>query len=381
MKKAKSPPPDDLNYSLAASPTAATTAPLLPWEPPTPTEYQPRIGLIACGGITETHLKAYRKVGWNVVGLCDLIAERAETRRRQFYPDAFTTTDYRELLKHDEIDVVDIATHPQDRAPIISDALRAHKHVLSQKPFVLDLATGRELVELARSVDRRLAVNQNGRYAPHFSYMRKAVEAGLVGDVTGVHMAVHWDHSWTAGTPFERIRDLVLYDFAIHWFDMAMQLLDGRAWTRVYGERTCAARQPVKPPLLASAAFQYDGGHGTLVFDGNVQFGPADSTYVAGTLGSLCSTGPNLSRQKVVLTTSAGVASPQLHGDWFPDGFRGTMGELLCAIEEGREPANSAAANLRSLELCFAAIASADDGLPKLAGEVSRLPTGSAPGA
>ena len=34
------------------------------------------------------------------------------------------------------------------------------------------------------------------------------------------------------------------------------------------------------------------------------------------------------------------------------------MGELLCAIEDGRQPSHSARNNLRSLELCFAAVAS-----------------------
>jgi hypothetical protein len=57
------------------------------------------------------------------------------------------------------------------------------------------------------------------------------------------------------------------------------------------------------------------------------------------------------------------------------------MGELLCAIEEGREPMNGARDNLNSLALCFAAIAAATDVQPKVPGEVRRLPKGSAPGA
>ena len=36
------------------------------------------------------------------------------------------------------------------------------------------------------------------------------------------------------------------------------------------------------------------------------------------------------------------------------------MGELLCAIEEGREPSNSARENLFSLALAFAAVRSPD---------------------
>ncbi len=51
-----------------------------------------------------------------------------------------------------DIEVVDIATHPDVRAPIIKAALDAGKHVLSQKPFALDLASGERLVKLAEGV-------------------------------------------------------------------------------------------------------------------------------------------------------------------------------------------------------------------------------------
>jgi predicted dehydrogenase len=44
--------------------------------------------------------------------------------------------------------------------------LRAKKHVLSQKPFVLDLDTGARLADLADEMGVKFAVNQNGRWAP-----------------------------------------------------------------------------------------------------------------------------------------------------------------------------------------------------------------------
>jgi len=49
------------------------------------------------------------------------------------------------------------------------------------------------------------------------------------------------------------------------------------------------------------------------------------------------------------------------------------MGELLCAIEEGREPLNGARGNLTSLALTFAAIASAHRGVAVAAGSVRSL--------
>jgi len=46
----------------------------------------------------------------------------------------------------------------------------------------------------------------------------------------------------------------------------------------------------------------------------------------------------------------------------FNDGFAGAMGELLCAIEDGREPQNSARGNLASILLCQAALRSSRTG-------------------
>jgi predicted dehydrogenase len=51
-----------------------------------------------------------------------------------------------------------------------------------------------------------------------------------------------------------------------------------------------------------------------------------------------------------------------LAGQWFPDGFAGTMGELMSAIAEGREPENSAAHVLATVRLGLAGAASAEAG-------------------
>ena len=133
--------------------------------------------------------------------------------------------------------------------------------------------------------------------------------------------------------------------------------------------------------MLAQAMVDLEGGgQASLVFDAHVMYGSLDRAFVAGTKGTAISSGADLSSQVVSLQTAEGIAYPKLSGIWFNDGFKGTMGELLCAIEEDREPQNSARGNLNSLALCFAAIASANEGVPKAVGSVRTLPKGSAPG-
>lgn len=378
MAKGKVKNEDDYAVSKK-SPDKKIAAPKLPYEPRDPKNYKPNIALIGCGGITATHLMAYKEAGYNVVALCDHHRTSAKKRQQEFYPEARIYTDAAQVLKRDDIEVVDIATHPPERVPLIKEALKARKHVLSQKPFVLDLDTGEKLADLADKQGVKLAVNQNGRWSPHFSYIRNAVQQGVIGDIQAVRVALEWDHSFIIGTPFEDIHDIIFYDFAIHWFDFVASVLQGRELKRVFAARSYVAGQKARPPMAAQAIVEFDGGQASLSFDASVPFGSQDHTYVAGTKGSLTSRGPNLSDQSVTLYTEQGTAVPKLKGNWFPGGFHGTMAELLCAIEENRQPSNNGRDNLKSLALCFAAIASASDGEAKVPGQVRKLPKGSAP--
>jgi predicted dehydrogenase len=348
-------------------------APALPYRPRDPKRYRPGIALIGCGGITKWHLTAYRNAGYNIVAMCDVVHARAVERRDEFYPDAVATDSVEEILSRDDVEVVDITTHPPERAPLIAAALRAGKHVLSQKPFVTDLDVGERLADLADELGLRLAVNQNARWAPHFSYIREAVRAGLLGPIDAIHCDVHWDHSWVKGTVFESIRHLILYDFGIHWFDFVATIMRDSPARRVYASMARSATQPISPPLLAQTIVEYDSTQATLIFDGFTHFDRLDRTLVLGDLGAIRSGGPTTDHQRVELTTSEGIARPRLKGAWFPDGFHGTMAELLCAIAENREPTNSARNNLASLALCYAAVASAERGEPVKPGSVRQL--------
>lgn len=340
------------------------------FRPTIPKAYRPAIGLVGCGGITVEHLAAYRKAGFNIAALCDLRVEQAKLRAAQFFPEASIYEDYRRLLARDDIEVVDVATHPNQRVSIIRDCLLAGKHVLSQKPFVTDLDVGQELVDLADRKALHLSVNQNGRWAPHYRFMHQAISAGLIGQVFAVHLAGHWDHTWVRGTEFEKIRHLVLYDYAIHWFDLIRYFLNDQRPKSVFASTARVPDQDLAPNLLAQASLNFDNAQASLVFDAGVRHGQMDNGYVAGTKGALTTTGPSILSQSVELITEHGSWSPKLTGCWFPDAFQGTMGELLCAIEEKRPSSISAADNLRSLELCFAALASADNGQPVVPGSV-----------
>ena len=162
--KAREPSADD--YALVAKPVAEVEAPDLPYRPPMPRDRGRGIALVGAGGISAAHLDAYGRHGLNIVAICSRDLERARARRDAYFPAARVTDDFDSLLRNPNVGVLDLTAHSDVRLDLMRRALNADKHVLSQKPFVESLDDGRELVELAERRGLRLAVNQNGRWAP-----------------------------------------------------------------------------------------------------------------------------------------------------------------------------------------------------------------------
>lgn len=347
--------------------------------PVDPAAYRPAIGLIGCGWVSGAHLTAYRRAGYNVVALCDAVVERAEARRDEYFPDAAVYSTYADLLERSDIEVVDIATHVPDRPPVVEDALRAGKHVLSQKPFVADLDVGDRLCDLADECSRLLAVNQNGRWAPHFSYLLGARKAGLLGRVTAADFQVYWPHdSIVRDMPaFATMPDLILYDFGTHWFDVIATLMaDEGPPMRLFASVGRQPEQLIPVPTQAQVLIDYDSAQVSLTYRGSSPFAELGRYRVQGTSGVLQHAGQSLGGPEITIDSIDGTRGVKVEGDWWGNGMHGTMAELLCAIEEGRQPSNRARASMPGLALCFAAIESSRTGRPVDPATVRRRPTG-----
>jgi predicted dehydrogenase len=198
---------------------------------------------------------------------------------------------------------------------------------------------------------------------------------GLIGRVVSVDLSLQWDQTWITGIDaFESIHHLILYDFAVHWFDISNCFMRGQDAVDVYASAVRFKEQKFSPPALASAIINYPESQVRMSFNSHTQLGEEDVTTVVGTKGTLRSRGPGLNEQpRMEIYTEDGECVVPLDGCWFENGFQGTMGELLCAIEEGREPDNSARDNLRSLALCFAGIESADTGKVVRVGDARKI--------
>lgn len=344
----------------------------VPYKPQVPRDKSVGIGIVGCGGITRgQHIPAYKAQGFRIAAVADISEENAK-KAAELAGGVPYYTDHRKLLERKDVQVVDAATHTAPRIAIIRDALNAGKDVLSQKPFVLDLKTGRELVALAKKKKKLLAVNQNGRWSPPWKVAQEWIRGGAIGDVFAVRHYCHWNHNWIAGLAFDKMRHVILYDFSIHWFDITCCWLSGKLPKSVHGANIKAPNQKALHPMLAHAFANYSDVLASWIFDASCPTSAPSEFRVDGTKGTIVGSDADF----VELRTPQGTFKPALEGKWFNDGFKGTMGELLCAREEGRPPTNSAEDNLRSLQLCFAACQSADADKPVNVAAVTKLPPG-----
>ena len=95
----------------------------------------------------RTHVEAYKAhPEVEVRAVCDADGERLE-EVAETYGVPFATTDYRELLAQDDVDVVSIATPDHLHYEMAVEALRRGKHVLCEKPMVNTEEEAKALVE------------------------------------------------------------------------------------------------------------------------------------------------------------------------------------------------------------------------------------------
>lgn len=95
------------------------------------------VGTVGAGYAAYLHGNGYEKVSGVEVRLktiCDVNTERAEALKERYgYEEVIT--DYKKLLEDPEIDVIDIVTPPMLHPQMVTDALRAGKHVICEKPL------------------------------------------------------------------------------------------------------------------------------------------------------------------------------------------------------------------------------------------------------
>jgi predicted dehydrogenase len=174
-------------------------------------------------------------------------SSRDEGRRKRFAERMNvknTYSDWQEMLRCEDLDIVGVATYTPWHAEIaIACAEAGVRAVICEKPLTTTLRDADRVIDVCRKHGVLLAVNHPRRWHPLWRSVRDEIKAGAIGEVS--HLAVHW--------PSGRLGNI-----GTHMFDAASFLLDSRP------DAVSGTLDSFVPPDCRGPEFHDPGGWGII---------------------------------------------------------------------------------------------------------------------
>ena len=160
---------------------------------------------------------------YEIVAVCDLIESRAKDLSDRIGAKMYT--DYAEMLKQEDIEMVYVATRSCDHYKHSVMAFEAGKDVLLEKPATISYNQALELFAKAKESGHKLFVHQQRRLEAAFNAVREVVESGKLGKVYEVNTEQNgFQHrdDWQTISEFGGGQ---LLNWGPHIIDQSLQLL------------------------------------------------------------------------------------------------------------------------------------------------------------
>jgi predicted dehydrogenase len=142
-----------------------------------------RTAIIGTGIIAHTHAGNYQKIpGVKIVAACDLQPEKLNKFCDQ-YSIEHRYEDYRELLKRDDIDAVDVCVHNNLHAPLSISVLRSGRHCYCEKPIAGSYRDGAAMIDAAGEAGKKLHIQLGFLYQPAAHAAKTMIDDGKLGRV------------------------------------------------------------------------------------------------------------------------------------------------------------------------------------------------------
>ena len=153
------------------------------------------IGILGLGEGRSTISAVLKSTKLNLKMICDSNPDVCRVRADEFKVYEYTT-DYQDMLDDKSIDIIAIYTPDHLHAEHVKQALLYDKHVVCTKPFIDDLATAKELIELQRKTGKKIFVGQSSRFFEPYRRQRKDFDEGLIGELITIESHYNADHRW-----------------------------------------------------------------------------------------------------------------------------------------------------------------------------------------
>jgi len=199
-----------------------------------------RLGLIGTGGIARgAHLPALPKVEEiELVAAAD-VSEKSRKEAQEKFGIPKLYADYKEMIREEKLDAVDICTpNLYHKQPAI-DALKSGLHVLVEKPIAMNVKEAKAMCTAAREAGKKLMVAQCQRFRPDVQQLKKYIDAGELGDI---YYARVWAlrrrgvPAWGVFIEKDKQGGGPMIDIGVHMLDMALYLMGNPKPVAVSGQ-------------------------------------------------------------------------------------------------------------------------------------------------
>ncbi len=152
-------------------------------------------GIIGYGNIGKRHaqhIMAHPHA--RLSALCDTIAHKFDhlPKTLDHIP---RITDYRQVLKMHQVEVVNVCTPNYLHAEMTIAALEAGKHVVCEKPMAIDGRDCERMIAAAAQNDRKLFVVKQNRYNPPIVAVKSLIANGRLGRIYQVQVNCFWNRN------------------------------------------------------------------------------------------------------------------------------------------------------------------------------------------
>ncbi len=144
-----------------------------------------RVCLIGCGRAGMIHAKSYSGNVENaeLVAICDPFEESVKAAQEQLNVE-YVYTDYKEVMKNNEIDAVVVVTPTKFHRDIVVAAAKAKKHVFCEKPMATSEEECNEMIQACKENNVKLQLGFMRRFDKNFRRGKQAIDEKAIGEVT-----------------------------------------------------------------------------------------------------------------------------------------------------------------------------------------------------
>lgn len=183
------------------------------------------VGLVGLGFIGKAHFQAYQSMG-NVTlkTICTRNPVEDETIIAKF--NGKFVNDFNELLRDDEIDIIDICLPTYLHEEHIIQAAQAGKHIICEKPLTLNEQSFNRIIEAVDRHDVRLFVGHVLRFWPEYELIKQYSETEKLNGIEIVHATrLSQAPAWSDWFKDPEKSGGALYDLHIHDIDFLYSVL------------------------------------------------------------------------------------------------------------------------------------------------------------